>query len=88
MHLLIEGTTYMYTQLCRTSRLSINEKDEDNYCMNEQARKNPESLGFDPGATHSLDKCNNTGYNQKYKKIVAAMKSFVWLKVYRLLYYT
>ena len=33
--------------------------------LHEQARKNPESLGFDPGATHSLGKCNNTGYKQK-----------------------
>ena len=29
-HILVEETT----RLCRTSRLSINAKDEDNYCMN------------------------------------------------------
>ena len=53
-YLLKEGTT---TQLCRTSKLSINAKDEDNYCMNK-----PEiirsGLGFDPGAAYSLGKCN------------------------------
>ena len=26
--------------------------------LHEQARKNPEGLGFDPKATHSLGKCN------------------------------
>ena len=48
---LVKGTT----QLCRTSELSINAKDENNYCVNK-----PEKIWrvFDPEATHSLGKCN------------------------------
>ena len=49
----VEGTT----QLCRTSKLSINTKDEDNYCM-KKPEKTWRGLGFDPGAAHSLGKCN------------------------------
>ena len=42
-----EGTT----QLCRTSKLSINTKNEDNYCMS-KPEKIRRGLGFDPGAAY------------------------------------
>ena len=42
-----------YTTL-QNSKLSLNAKDKE--IIREQARKNPETLGFDPGATHNLGK--------------------------------
>ena len=52
--LLREGTT----QLCRTSKLSINTKGKGQGQLFEQAKKIRRGLGFEPGAIHSLGKCN------------------------------
>ena len=38
-------------------KVEYNAKDEDNYCIN-KPEKIWKGLGFDPGATHNLGRCN------------------------------